>query len=127
MSNELINEFYARSETLLAPVVKANQLGVTVLERVVHFQLDALQSYVEIGLAQLKAAAEVTDVEAAKAFYANQVEVAGTVRQKVVDDAKALAEIGADYKAELNSLAKEAAEELAVEEPASEPAPEQAA
>ncbi len=113
MSNELFNDYIAKSQVFVAPVVKANQAGVATLEKVVHFQLEALRSYAEIGLAQLKAAAEIRDPEGVKAFYASQVEVATTVRQKLVDDTKALAEIGAGYKAELDSLAKEAAEELA--------------
>lgn len=96
-----------QSQAVVASVVKANQLTVANLEKLVDFQLAAVQSYVDLGVSRLKAAAEVSNVNGLQAFYADQVKTAEALRQKLVDDSKALAKIGAEAKAEFNKLAQE--------------------
>ena len=63
-------------------------------------------------IARLKAAAEVTDLKSLQAFAADQVELAKSLGQKLMDDAKAYADLGAGVKAEFDKLAEEAAAEL---------------
>jgi hypothetical protein len=46
------------------------------------------------------------------------VEVANNVRQRVMDDAKVLTELGTDFKADLDALAKESAEDLNIKKAA---------
>ncbi len=113
MSVELFNEYFAKLGTYTAPAVKANKLFVANLEKLAEFQLVALRSYTDLGLAQLKAAAEVSDAESLQAYLRGQVETANVVRQKLLDDAKALADLSAGFKAEFDKLVGETGSEFA--------------
>jgi phasin family protein len=88
-------------------VVNANKLFVANLEKLVNFQMGILQSYKDMWLNQLKAAAEITDAQGLQQFYGRQTEVASTLRQKMMDDAKALADLGTSFKADFDKLAKD--------------------
>ncbi|MDX1655120.1 MAG: phasin family protein [Candidatus Competibacteraceae bacterium] len=112
MNNDLINEMMVQFQSLTGPVVKTNKLMVANLEKLVSFQLDSLQGYVNLTVERLKAAAEVQDVKGMQDFVAGQAETLNVVRQKMLDDAKALADMGAGFKAEFDKLAEENAAEL---------------
>lgn len=112
MSNELLNKVLEQSQSFVAPVVKANKLAVANLEKLVAFQLNALESYVALGLDRLKAAAEVSDVNSLQAFVNGQVEAASVLRQKLIDDTQALVDLGTGFKAEFDKLAEENVAEL---------------
>ncbi len=112
MYKDLFAPLMQNTTALPAPMLKANKLVVTEVERLVNFQMGALRYYVDIALNQLKAAAQVTDVSSLQEFVKGQVEVANKVRQRVMDDTKALTELGTDFKADLDALAKESAEDL---------------
>lgn len=109
MNNELFSKVAGQYEAFLAPMVKANRLAVSNYEKLVTFQMGALRSYVELGMERLKAAAQVSDLQGYQAFLNDQVQVAGVVRQKLLDDAKALADLGAGFKADFDTLVKESA------------------
>lgn len=98
---------------LPAAVVKANKLAVANTEKLVAFQMGVLRAYVDLGLSRLKAASEVSDLKGLQAFYADQVELAKVVSQKLVADSKALTELGAGFKADFDALSKDFAAELA--------------
>lgn len=102
--NDLFNEALARSVTWIAPVVQANKLFVASLEKLAAFQLGLLRSYAGFGLSRLQAASDVTDVESLKAFSAAQLEAAGALRQKALDDAQAYVDLLAGFKAEFEQL-----------------------
>lgn len=110
--NNLFATAVEQTQPFMTPVAKANQLAVANLEKLVTLQMDALRTYVDLGLKQLKAVAEISDPESLKAFYASQLGVAGTVRQKVMDDVKALTELGTDFKAQCDTLTEENVTEL---------------
>ncbi len=110
--NNLFATAIEQTQPFLTPVAKANKLVVANLEKVVTLQMDALHTYVDLGLKQLKAAAEISGPEGLKDFYASQLEVAGVVRQQVMDDVKALTELGADVKAQCDTLTEENVTEL---------------
>lgn len=112
MSNDKLAPVLEQSQALLAPVVKTNKLAVAQLEKLVAFQKNALPSYVDLGLERLKAAATVDSPQSLQDFLTGQVEAVTTLRQKLIDDAKALTELSAGFQAEISELAKENASEL---------------
>jgi len=112
MYKDLFSPLLQNTTALPAPMLKANKLVVAEVERLVNFQMGALRYYVDIALNQLKAVATISDVSGLQEFVKGQVEVANKVRQRVMDDTKALTELGTDFKADLDALAKESAEEL---------------
>lgn len=108
MYNEAFQSVIEQSQQFVTPVVKANKLAVATIEKVVGFQLNALQAYVDLGLGQLKAASEINDPASLQAFVNSQIEVSNQVRQKLVDDGNALVELGNVIKADYQKLAEEA-------------------
>ena len=118
MYKDMFTPLLQNAAALPTPMIKANKLVVGEVERLVNFQMGALRYYVDIVLNQFKAAAEVSDVTSLQEFVKGQVEVANKVRQRVMDDAKVLTELGTDFKADLDALAKESTEELSIKKAA---------
>lgn len=112
MSNDVFNTVIEQTQSYVAPVVKANKLAVTNLEKLVSFQFEAAQSYVDLGIRQLKAAAEVSNPQDLQSFFGSQVEFLNVLRQKLLDDTKAIADLSAGFKAEFDKLAEENVTEL---------------
>ena len=97
---------------LSEPLVKATQLFAANIEKMVVFQMSALKSYLDIGLNQMKAAAEITDARSFQDFHKRQAEIAKTVQQKLLTDTKAMSDMAARFKAELDHLAKAALDDV---------------
>lgn len=110
--NDVFAKAIEQTKPFLAPVVKSNKLAVANVEKLVALQLSSLQSYVDLGVNQLKEAAEVSSPQSLQAFYNQQLKAAETLRQKLVEDGKALVELGVGAKAEFEALAKENLAEL---------------
>ena len=104
MVNELFNNVLSQTPELPATVVKANKLAAANLEKVTAWQIAAVKSYVDLGLGRLKAATEITDPKGLQAFYNDQLEVAKTVQEKLLNDSKILGELSANIKADLDQL-----------------------
>lgn len=112
MYDEIFNKSFANADQLVEPVVKANKLAVTNFEKLVSFQMNAMQTYVDMGLEQLKAAAEVNSPQTFQSFWSKQVEMSNVLRQKVLDDTKALVDLGNGMKDEFTKLAEDNAKEI---------------
>ena len=125
MSNELFTNVLSQTPELPATVVKANKLAAANIEKLTAWQIETVKSYIDLGLGRLKAAAEVTDSESLQAFYNDQLAVAKTVQEKLVNDSKALGELSADIKADIEKLVQESTVELTPK--ASKPASRKAA
>ena len=110
--NNIFATAIEQTQPFLTPMVKANQLAIANLEKLVTLQRDALGIYMDLGLKQLKAATEISDLAGLKDFYASQLKAANTVRQQVIHDVKALTELGTDFKSQCDTLVKENAIQL---------------
>lgn len=110
--NELFTRSFEQSQTYLLPVVKTNRLWVANLEKLINFQISTLQSYVDLGLGQMKTAAEISSYQELQGFLGGQVEFATNLRQKLLDDAKVFADLSASFKADLDKLTEENVSEL---------------
>lgn len=89
---------------LSEPLIKANQLFAANLEKMVVFQMNVLQSYLNIGLNQMKAAAEINDLNSLQDFYKRQSEIVETMRHKLLIDTKAMSDLAARFKFEMDNL-----------------------
>lgn len=105
--NDVMNPFFNQAQNFAAPMVKANKMAVANLEKVVDFQLKTWQKYTEMSLDAIKAAAEIDSPKAFQAYVTKQAENATAVRQEVMDDFKAWAEIGTDIREDFNRLAEQ--------------------
>ncbi len=109
---DLFSKALETPQVLSEPLVKANQLFVKNLEKMLVLQMNSLKSYLDIGLNQLKAAAEITDVNSLQDFCKRQAEIAQTVQQKLLSDAKAMTDMSARFKTEMDHLAKATLEDV---------------
>jgi len=103
---DLVEQFKA----VLAPVQKLNTLGIANVEKLSTLQIKSLEGYSKLAISQLKAALAVQDVAGFQAFLAEQQEVAKTVGEKLVADAKSVAELNEKFAAEAQKVAKESFE-----------------
>jgi len=70
-------------------------------------QLEIAQSYVNLGVDQMKALIAVKDRTSLQAFMSSQVEVARNVGEKMIADTQAVAELGSSFNTETQQLARE--------------------
>ena len=95
------------TDLLVVPVAKTTQLFVGHLEKLVAFQFGAMQSYADFGIHQLKSAANINNAQDVQNFFKDQLELAASMRQKMMDDAKAFADISTGFKDDYAKLATE--------------------
>lgn len=101
---DLFSKSLGTPQSLPESVVKANRLFVENMEQVLVFQMSALQSYLNMGLNQLKAAAEISDAKSLQDFCKRQTEIAKVVQEKLMSDAKAMMNMATHFKAEFDDL-----------------------
>lgn len=104
---DVFSKYVENFNALPKPLIKANQLLAAELEKMSHFQMAVLQSYMDMGLNQLKAATQVTDIKTLQDFLNSQAEMAQLLRQKMTEDAQAWADLSTGFKASFDDLAKE--------------------
>jgi len=107
MYQELIDTYTAQAEKLMAPVQQLARLSMSNGEKLYALQLEIAQSYVDLGVEQMKSLIEVKDTESLQAFVTKQVDVAKNVSDKILSDAQAVAELGNNINSETQKLARE--------------------
>jgi len=108
MQENILNAFAEQAKTMYAPMSKFNTLVVDNMEKMTEFQLNAIKSYADLGLDQMKKASDVKDADSMRAFTASQAEVASSLNKKIMDDAKALSDMAMDFKTQVETLMEEA-------------------
>jgi phasin family protein len=106
-SNLMSDDLIGKSQSFVVPLHRGNKLAVAQLDKLVKFQMSALQSYVELGLTRMKAATEVSSFENIQAFLQGQVEAAQSLQQRLSEDVKTLMDLMAGSKSELEDLAED--------------------
>ena len=107
MANDTLSKMSEQYQNFLNPVIKANKLSAANLEALVNFQMNALQSYIDLAMSRMKAAADISDPDSLQAFLTGQAEAIGGLQQKFMDDSKALADLTSRFKAEFDKLVQE--------------------
>ncbi len=107
MNQEFANLYKVEPEKLLAPMQRFAELSLSNSEKLLALQMEIAQSYVRLSAEQLKALFEVKDAESLQAFVNSQADVAKNVGEKMIADAKAVADLGAEFNAETQKLTQE--------------------
>ena len=108
MNDNLIENLTTQATSFYGPMGKINALMVSNIEKVAEFQLGAVKSYAELAMKQWKQVAEIRDIESLKDFGASQSQVASELSQKIVEDMKALGEMGMEFKTQVEDIVAEA-------------------
>ena len=107
MTNDVLAKMSSQYQNLMGPALKANKLSAANLEALVNFQMSALQSYMDMAMARMKAAADISDPASLQTFLTSQAETISSLNQKFMDDSKALGDLMGRFKAEFDKLIKE--------------------
>jgi phasin family protein len=107
MTNDVLAKMSSQYQNLMGPALKANKLSAANLEALVNFQMSALQSYVDMAMARMKAAADISDPASLQTFLTSQAETISSLNQKFMDDTKALGDLMGRFKAEFDKLIQE--------------------
>lgn len=108
MQENILNAFAEQAKTMYSPMTKFNSLIVDNMEKMTEFQMNAIKSYADLGIEQMKKAADVKDAESMQAFTAAQAEVASGLNKKIMDDAKAMSDMAMDFKTQVEGIMEEA-------------------
>ena len=104
---DAINQTNAQLSKLGAPVQKFNALLVSHLEKFAQFQLEAVRSYSDLSLEQLRAALDVNDPADFKSYVSQQNKVATVVGKKLSADTETLLSLSKDFTAEIQKFAQD--------------------
>ena len=104
MQDNVINAFNDQAKAMYAPMTKFNSLLVESMEKMTEFQLNTIKSYAEIGLNQMKNAVSIQDAEGLRQFTASQAEATSTINKKILEDAKAMSDMAADFRNKIEDV-----------------------
>ncbi|ATF09762.1 hypothetical protein BTN50_1276 [Candidatus Enterovibrio altilux] len=77
------------------------------VEMLTELQLNAVRTYSEMGLAQVKAASSVTDVTSLTSYASQQLTAMTKLSQYMMDDSAKLQAVAKEFKDDLEQLATE--------------------
>ena len=109
---DLFSKTLETPKTLPQPLVKANKLFVESVEKLLVLQMNSLKSYLDIGINQMRAAAEINDVKSLQDFCKRQTDIAQTIQQKLLHDAKLMSDLATRFKNEMDNLTRLTLEEV---------------
>lgn len=107
MNKEIFANVNEQFAAFAAPMKQFNNLVVGNVEKLAAMQLAAMQSYTEMGIAQLKGALEVSDADSFNAYVAQQKDVLKVVSEKIAADSKAVTELSSAFGAEAQKIAQD--------------------
>ena len=108
MQENILNAFTEQAKTMYEPMAKFNSLFVSNMEKLTEFQLNAIKSYAEMSIDQMKKASEVKDVDSMQSYTAAQAESMSAMNKKIMDDAKALSDMAMEFKTQVEGVTEEA-------------------
>ncbi|EHI9242899.1 phasin family protein [Vibrio vulnificus] len=107
MYTDFFKTFSDQTEINLQPYFKFNKLVTKNVEVLTELQLNAIRTYSEMGLAQMKAASEVKDVTSLASFNGQQLNVLTKLSQQMLDDSNKLQAIAKEFKDDVEKLTSE--------------------
>ena len=108
MQENILNAFAEQTKNLYSPMQKFSALCVGNMEKMTEFQLNAIKSYADAGIGQLKKAAEIKDADTLRTFSSSQAEATTELNKKIMEDAKALSDIATEFKTQVEAIWEEA-------------------
>ncbi|MDG4594505.1 MAG: phasin family protein [Candidatus Contendobacter sp.] len=100
----LFNKALENPPVLPEPMIRANKLFIENVEKLLMFQMNSLKAYFDISINQLRAAAEITDLESLQDFYKRQAEIAQTLQRKLMNDARIMSGMITRFKTDMDGL-----------------------
>lgn len=108
MITETFSALTESTKGVIEPAQKLNREAVATVQKLAAHQIDSLKAYSDLGVSQLKAAAEVKDMEGFQHLVAKQRDVLQAFRECLMSDFKAIAQMGVDFVSRANKIGAEA-------------------
>jgi phasin family protein len=108
MQENILNAFAEQTKNLYSPMQKFSALFVGNMEKMTEFQLNAIKSYADVGIEQMKKATEIKDADSMRTFSSAQAEATTELNKKIMEDAKALSEMAVEFKGQVEAIMEEA-------------------
>ena len=107
MYTDFFKTFTDQTEKGLEPYVKFNKLVTKNVEVLTELQLNAIRTYSEMGLTQIKAASEIKDINSLTAYSGQQLSTLTKLSQQMIDDGNKLQSIAKEFKEDVDQLTTE--------------------
>lgn len=107
MTDTILSLYKDQTDRFLGPARDFNKLAVAQFERLAQLQLESLQDYTELGLAQIKSASAVKDVADIQDHLGRQNEILKSVGEKFAADVRAMLDIGKTFGDEAQQIARD--------------------
>ncbi|MGC9402110.1 phasin family protein [Vibrio genomosp. F10] len=107
MYTDFFKTFTDQTEQSLQPYLKFNKLMTKNVEVLTELQLNAIRTYSEMGMTQMKAATEVRDVTSLTAFNGQQLAVLTKLSQQLTEDSSKLQAIAKEFKDDVEQMTSE--------------------
>ncbi|WP_319534516.1 phasin family protein [uncultured Vibrio sp.] len=107
MYTDFFKTFSDQTEKTLEPYLKFNKLVTKNVEVLTELQLNAMRTYSEMGITQMKAASEIKDVTSLTAFNSQQLSVLTKLSQQMMDDSNKLQAIAKEFKEDVEQMTSE--------------------
>ncbi|WGV98162.1 phasin family protein [Vibrio sp. YMD68] len=107
MYTDFFKSFTDQTEQSLQPYLKFNKLMTKNVEVLTELQLNAIRTYSEMGMTQMKAATEVRDVTSLAAFNGQQLAVLTKLSQQLTEDSSKLQAIAKEFKDDVEQMTSE--------------------
>ncbi|MET1256252.1 phasin family protein [Aliikangiella maris] len=107
MNDKLFESFSEQTKAFFQPLKQMNQTFASQLEKLTEFQVESIKTYSQLGIQQLKSAAEIEDANTLQDFAKNEMEFMTSINQRIIDDARRLTDIGLQFKSEIEELLKD--------------------
>lgn len=107
MYTEFFKTFTDQAEKGFEPFVKFNQLMAKNVETLTEMQLNAIKTYSEMGLSQVKAASEIKDVTSLTKFNSEQLAVFSELSKQLIEDSNKIQAIAKEFKDDFDKLTTE--------------------
>ncbi|MBA5764397.1 phasin family protein [Vibrio sp. 404] len=107
MYTDFFKNFNDQTEKQLEPYIKFNKLVTKNVEVMTELQLNAVRTYSEMGLTQMKAATEIKDATSFALFNSQQLNVLSKLSQQMTEDSNKLQNIAKEFKDDVEKLTSE--------------------
>ena len=105
MTNETFSKVNEQAEKMLmGPTRDYAKLAMDYAEKMIDAQMEAAKTYTDIGMKQARAALEIKDTEALKAYAEEQQKVAKEMSERVKGDAEKVVAMNQDFVNEARKL-----------------------
>ncbi len=89
------------------PVREINTLALENVEKLLDIQLKSINDTARLSVEQLKAAAEIKDVDGLKKYFTDQAETVKSLGERFVKDGQSALELGVNYTDKVQQIVTE--------------------